>query len=159
MNVSDTCIEAIKEWEGFRPDAYTDVVGVWTIGYGNTLHVKAGDTITEAVADVLLREHVAIIAGFLAAHPPDWSHGLGLTQGQTDALASFAFNLGLRTLRTSTLWELLNAGQLALAALEFPKWCHAGGKVYQGLVQRRAVEQRWFTETLSALPAPLEPPQ
>ncbi|BCI37188.1 hypothetical protein SEL4614_27930 [Salmonella enterica subsp. enterica serovar 4,[5],12:i:-] len=36
-----------------------------------------------------------------------------LTQGQFDALVSFAYNLGARTLSTSTLLRKLNAGDYA----------------------------------------------
>ena len=31
-----TAIDLIKQFEGVRPAAYQDSVGVWTIGYGTT---------------------------------------------------------------------------------------------------------------------------
>ncbi|MGR2506618.1 lysozyme, partial [Salmonella enterica] len=40
-----------------------------------------------------------------------------LTQGQFDALVSFAYNLGARTLSTSTLLRKLNAGDGTVAKL------------------------------------------
>lgn len=45
----------LKKDEGFRPDAYQDTVGVWTIGYGQTrweddTPIFPGDTITEPAA-------------------------------------------------------------------------------------------------------------
>ncbi|WP_321154272.1 lysozyme, partial [Serratia nevei] len=50
-----------------------------------------------------------------------------ITQGQFDALVSFAYNLGLRSLSTSTLLKKLNAGDKQGAADEFGKWVNAGG--------------------------------
>ncbi len=70
--------------------------------------------------------------------------GLVLTQGQFDALVSFAFNVGGRALVRSTLLKLLRAGALSAAADEFLRWTHAGGKVVAGLATRRAAERALF---------------
>ena len=48
--------ELIKEFEGFRSQAYQCPAGQWTIGYGSTTYedgtkVKEGDTINEADAE------------------------------------------------------------------------------------------------------------
>ncbi|EBG9759466.1 lysozyme, partial [Salmonella enterica] len=67
-----------------------------------------------------------------------------LTQGQFDALVSFAYNLGARTLSTSTLLRKLNAGDYAGAADEFLRWNKAGGKVLNGLTRRREAERALF---------------
>ncbi|EAA7932780.1 lysozyme, partial [Salmonella enterica subsp. enterica] len=67
-----------------------------------------------------------------------------LTQGQFDALVSFAYNLGARTLSTSTLLRKLNAGDYAGAADEFLCWNKAGGKVLKGLTRRREAERALF---------------
>ncbi len=67
-----------------------------------------------------------------------------LTQGQFDALVSFAFNLGAAALAGSTLLRKLNAGDCAGAAAEFGKWVHADGTVLPGLVTRRARERALF---------------
>ena len=53
-------VTLIKEFEGCELEAYEDVVGVWTIGYGCTFYldsstVKKGDKLTsEAEAEELL---------------------------------------------------------------------------------------------------------
>lgn len=62
------------------------------------------------------------------------------TQGQFDALVSFAYNCGLAALRGSTLLKRHTAGQYHAAQLEFQKWVKGGGKVLPGLVRRRAAE-------------------
>ena len=67
-----------------------------------------------------------------------------LTQGQFDALVSFAYNLGARALSTSTLLQKLNAGDYTGAADEFPRWNKAGGKVLPGLTWRREAERALF---------------
>lgn len=63
-----------------------------------------------------------------------------MTQGQFDALVSFAFNLGIGALAKSTLLKKHLAGDYAGAAREFAKWKFGGGRVLPGLVKRRAAE-------------------
>jgi lysozyme len=140
MRVSEECVSEIKAAEGFRSQAYPDAVGVWTIGYGSTAGVKAGDRITEVEADRRLRLHVAAIERTL---PLDVS--VTLTQGQFDALVDFEYNLGRGALDHSTLLELLNRGDYSGAAAQFPRWCHAGDTLLPGLLKRRLQEQSWFT--------------
>ena len=50
--------ELLKEFEGFRKEAYQCSAGVWTIGYGTTIYpdgsrVKQGDKIDERTAEKL----------------------------------------------------------------------------------------------------------
>ncbi|MNH36694.1 Lysozyme RrrD [compost metagenome] len=70
-----------------------------------------------------------------------------LNQNQWDALVSFTYNLGAANLESSTLRRLLNAGNYASAAEQFPRWNKAGGKVLAGLVRRRAAERDLFLES------------
>ena len=51
MKASDKLIAYIRKAEGCRLTAYQDVAGVWTIGFGHTKGVKAGDRITQYQAD------------------------------------------------------------------------------------------------------------
>lgn len=79
-------------------------------------------------------------------------------QNGFDALVDFAFNLGNNALSGSTLLRKLNAGDFAGAADEFPKWCHAGGKLVPGLLRRRQAEQRLFQQGIPAsVPTPVVP--
>lgn len=144
MNISKSGIELIKRFEGLRLKAYQDSVGVWTIGYGWTQPVDGkkvgpGMQINQATADRLLKCGVV-----------KYEQGVNqlvkvrITQGQFDALVSFAYNLGLRSLSTSTLLNKLNAGDKQGAADEFGKWVNAGGKRLDGLVDRRAAEHEMF---------------
>ena len=144
MRISDRGISFIKQFEGLRLTAYKDAVGVLTIGYGWTQPVdgkpiRPGMTIKEEAAERLLRSG-------LVSYESDVSKlvKVKLTQGQFDALVSFAYNLGARALSTSTLLQKLNAGDYAGAADEFPRWNKAGGKELPGLTQRREAERALF---------------
>ncbi|MFZ5131411.1 lysozyme [Enterobacter roggenkampii] len=144
MQTSDKGIALLKEFEGCKLTAYQDSVGVWTIGYGWTQPVdgkpiRAGMTINQETAERLLKTG-------LVSYESDVSRlvKVGLTQGQFDALVSFTYNLGSRSLSTSTLLRKLNAGDYAGAADEFLRWNKAGGKVLNGLTRRREAERALF---------------
>lgn len=144
MNISKRGIELIKRFEGLELKAYQDSVGVWTIGYGWTQPVDGkkigpGMVIDQATADRLLK------GGFV-----QYEQGVNqlvkvnITQGQFDALVSFAYNFGLRSLSTSTLLRKLNSGDKQGAADEFCRWVNAGGVKLDGLVKRRMAERELF---------------
>nr|DAH63102.1 MAG TPA: Lysozyme [Caudoviricetes sp.] len=144
MQTSDKGIALIKQFEGCKLTAYQDSVGVWTIGYGWTKPVdgkpiRAGMTIKQETAERLLKTG-------LVSYESDVSRlvKVGLTQGQFDALVSFTYNLGARSLSTSTLLRKLNAEDYAGAADEFLRWNKAGGKVLNGLTRRREAERDLF---------------
>lgn len=140
MQLSNNGLKMIKQFEGCSLTVYKDVAGFPTIGVGHL--IKPGEkftTITQAQADDLLRSDARrfeIGVSNLVTVP--------LTQNQFDALVSFSFNLGLNALTTSTLLKKLNYGDYNGAADEFLKWNRAGGKVVQGITNRRTEERRIF---------------
>ncbi|VVT49241.1 Phage-related lysozyme (muraminidase) [Kosakonia radicincitans] len=144
MEISNKGIALIKQFEGLRLDAYQDSVGVWTIGYGWTQPVD-GKPITKGM---VIKPETAerLLKTGLVSYESDVSKliKVKLTQGQFDALVSFAYNLGMRSLSTSTLLRKLNAGDYRGAADEFPRWNKAGGKVLDGLTRRREAEKALF---------------
>lgn len=144
MQTSDKGIALIKQFEGCKLTAYQDSVGIWTIGYGWTQPVdgksiRAGMSINQETADRLLKTG-------LVSYENDVSRlvKVRLAQWQFDALVSFTYNLGARSLSTSTLLRKLNAGDYAGAADEFLRWNKAGGKVLNGLTRRREAERALF---------------
>jgi lysozyme len=139
MKMSDVGLAFLRECEGFRGRAYRDPVGVWTIGYGDTLDVRAGMVITPGEGEARLAKRLPQFEAFV-----DGLVKVPLNQGQYDALVDFTYNLGPTALQGSTLLRKLNAGDYAGAAAEFPKWCHAGRDVLPGLVTRRARERAMF---------------
>ena len=143
MNPSKDVVELIKTFEGFRSQSYSDVVGVWTIGYGSTrVHgnkVVPGMVCTVDEAEEYLYDELEPVAVRISDMVK-----VNLTQNQFDALCSFAYNLGTGALQNSTLLRKINAGDYNGAANEFAKWNQAGGKVLPGLVKRRELERQLF---------------
>ena len=139
MRTSQRGLNLIKSFEGLRLQAYQDSVGVWTIGYGTTRGVNAGMTITKEQAERMFLNDVQ-------RFEPEVERLVTtkLNQNQWDALVCFTYNLGAANLESSTLRRLLNAGDYAGAADQFPRWNKAGGKVLAGLVRRRAAERELF---------------
>lgn len=143
MKASNTLIEAIKRFEGFRGTAYRCPAGVWTIGYGHTAGVKRGDRMTEGEAERQLRRDLAEYEAFVDK--------LGVTERQNkfDALVDFAYNLGCDALEGSTLLKKIRAcAPDAEVRGEFMKWVYAtvAGKKrkLEGLVKRRKWEADRF---------------
>ena len=142
MEANELLIEKIKAFEGFSRDAYRDAAGVLTIGYGHTgRDVREGDRISTYGAEQLLLldlgECEAAVRRLHVAH----------TQGQFDALVSFAFNLGVGRLNRSTLIKVIRKGGSKTAIQrEFKRWVYAGGKRLAGLEKRRQWEATRFFE-------------
>lgn len=142
MEASDMLIRKLKEFEGLRLEAYRDARGVLTIGYGHTgVDVKPGDRITLFYAGQLLRDDLgATEAAVRRLH-------VARTQGQFDALVSFAFNLGIGRLQGSTLLKVIRAGGSRQAIRrEFKRWVYAGDRRLRGLERRREWEAERFFE-------------
>jgi GH24 family phage-related lysozyme (muramidase) len=137
--LSSEGVDLIKKSEGLRLDAYNDVAGVPTIGYGHTGDVTLGDRITSEEAARLL------------AQDTEWAEqavsdnvDVPLTQDQFGALTSFTYNVGEGAFENSTLLDKLNAGDYEGAQAEFGRWVNADGKQAAGLVQRRQEEAALF---------------
>lgn len=74
-----------------------------------------------------------------------------LTNGQFDALVSFAFNIGAGALQRSTLRRKVNNEDHHDASTEFRKWVWAGGKKLNGLVKRRKAEAAMYIANTTIL--------
>ena len=141
MKTSNRGLSLIVQFEGFRPDAYLDPVGVVTIGFGFIRGVKMGDKMTLSEArDRLKREIVEYEQGVLAActRKPN--------QNQFDAFVCFAFNVGVAGFKKSSVLKAHNRGDYQAAARAFGLWNKAGGKVFTGLTRRRAAEAALYLE-------------
>lgn len=135
MKVSSNCLDLIKTSEGLKLKAYKCPAGVWTIGYGSTgPDIKAGLVWTLKQAEDRLAADVNKFAAGVEKAAGK------CTQGQFDALVSFAYNVGLGALQSSTLLRLHRAGDHRGAYAQFARWNKAGGKVLAGLTRRRAAE-------------------
>jgi lysozyme len=124
-----------REFEGCRLDAYQDIAGVWTIGYGHTgKDVYAGLVWTQAQADEALDHDIQAAQSLLLMYSPT------VTGGTLDALTDFVFNLGIGNYRTSTLCKEVNAGNWNAVKTELLNWDHSNGAVVPGLLRRREAE-------------------
>lgn len=143
MRPSPTCINLIKQFEGFRSKPYKCSAGIPTIGYGSTFYLN-GEKVTmkdspiskEFAEDLLL----ATVTSFSSQINPLLT--IELPQHQYDALVSFTYNVGISAFSKSTMLKLINAGKDASG--EFSKWVKAGGKVVEGLKKRRELEKKCY---------------
>lgn len=128
-------IALIKQWEGCKLAAYLCPAGVWTIGFGHTATAHEGMTITEAEAERLLRQDLALFEAEVAR-----AVDVALTDNQFAALVSWSYNVGVGAMRRSSLIKRLNAGEYDAVPGELAKWNKVRGKVVRGLSNRRAAE-------------------
>jgi lysozyme len=116
-----------------------------TIGWGSTRDfqgkpIKLGTVWTQEQCDRKKAEDMAAFESEVRAIIGE----APTTQGQFDALVSFAYNLGSARLRNSTLMRLHKAGDYAGAQAQFARWTKAGGQVLRGLTRRRAAEAKLY---------------
>lgn len=113
----------------------------WTIGWGDTgPDVVQGLVITAEEADQRFARRMALEfepAVRKAVKVP-------VNQRQFDALVSIFYNAGVGALSASTLVRVLNLGDYAGAAAQFPRWNKSGGEVMKGLQRRREAERLVF---------------
>ena len=132
----------VGPWEGERTEAYLDRIAsppVWTVCYGETRGVKPGDRYTSAQCNEMLMDALADFRAPLIACIPDLP---SQPEGVQVALISWTYNVGAGAACGSTLAKRANAGDWPGACNQLPRWNKAGGKVIQGLTNRRAAEQR-----------------
>ena len=136
--VSEQLINFIKKKEGFSSKAYKDHKQ-YSIGYGTKAN-RPDEVITEAEANVRLREHVAksqkTVVEFGKKHSYDWN------QNQIDALTSFVYNLG-----PGALNQVTDNGKRSNQEImkKIPEYNKASGEVNKALVQRRNEELSMFS--------------
>jgi lysozyme len=130
-------------------------VGVWTIGYGHTSmagapDVRAGMTVTEVEAAEILARDVGMFAEGVRKLVR-----VELTEGQFSALVSFAYNVGLGALKTSSVLVAVNKRDFAAVPRRLQLWVKAGGRVLPGLVKRRAAEAALFASASAEVVQPV----
>lgn len=141
MRSSSTLIAFIKKAESCQLSAYKDAAGVWTVGYGHTKGVKAGDRITQYQAEQFLKDDLATFEA-IASKVRNVA-----TQGRFDAVVDFLYNCGPGNFNSSTLKKYIEGGHKTWEIQEqFLRWVNSGGKKMGGLVSRRIWEAARFAE-------------
>lgn len=137
MSISDNGMKFIQQFEGCRLQAYKDIAGVWTIGWGTTSGVKEGMTITQSQADDMFRKDLEKFDDAVNAL------GLSLSQSQHDSLVSFAYNCGIGSLKKLVMNR--TKPQIAEAMLLYNK-ARVNGVLQpvSGLTRRRKAEHDMF---------------
>lgn len=130
-------------FEAVRLKPYLCPAGVPTIGVGSTAYEDGSRvTLTDppitvdrayALADLTL---ITIYLPAARRYCPPCTQSAEMQA----AIADFAYNLGCTRLKASVLRRKINAGDLSGARAELARWIYAGGKVWRGLVLRRAAE-------------------
>lgn len=138
-------ISFIGGWEGLRTKAYQDVVGVWTVCYGETRGVERGDTYTKGECDAMfavgIKEYEKKLDNLI-------TYKGDIPVDMKIALVSWIYNVGEGNARKSTLIRKLNGGDLVGACNELLKWNKAGGKTVKGLTNRRISEHKLCLRSL-----------
>lgn len=138
----------VSQFEGYRPHAYRDPVGIPTICYGHTATAQMGQTHSEARCAELLAGDLGNAFAALERHTTR-----PLPPKRQAALASFIYNVGEGAFARSTLRKKLNAGNVPGACNELARWVYADGRKLRGLVKRRAAERKLCLAELTAPPA------
>ena len=125
----------IAKHEGLRNWAYLDPISKPTICYGSTVGVRMGDYKTTKQCDELLEKEVLQFM-----QQVDREILIPVKPNVLAALTSWAYNVGMANVKSSTLLKKLNAGDIAGACRELPRWVYAKGKKLNGLVKRRQEE-------------------
>ena len=125
----------IIQWEGTENHAYKDIVGVVTICSGETRGVKIGDYKTDAECEAMTKDAVLEFA-----EKVDALIKVDVSPKTLASLTSFSYNVGIGAFSKSTLLRKLNKGDYRGACKELHRWNRAGGRVVQGLINRRKAE-------------------
>lgn len=134
----------IAPWEGTRLEPYRDIAGVWTVCNGETrVEMRR---YTKAECDAMLRDAVNGTYGraVLKAVP-----ALARRPNQLVASISLSYNIGTDAFGRSTVARRFNAGDWKGGCDAFRMWNRAGGRVVQGLVNRREAERKLCLTGLS----------
>lgn len=131
-------IGIIAPWEGLRTTAYQDIVGVWTVCYGETKGVQRGDTHTPEECKTMLAREVASYEANLRARCLDYP----MPDAVRAAVVSLAYNIGVQGVCSGSIARLAAANDLRGICNILPRYNRAGGKVVRGLANRRLAEQK-----------------
>ena len=132
----------ITKFEGLRLKPYLCSAKIPTIGYGNTYYPD-GKRVTLLDKDITKQEAFDMFKELANrfAKRVDELVTSNLNQNQFNALVSFAYNVGTGNFSSSTLLKKVNKNPNDLTIKdEFLRWNKAGGKVINGLTNRRNEE-------------------
>ena len=137
-------IALVGVWEGMRTKAYIPIPGdVPTVCFGETRGVKLGDEYTPAECRQMLGNALVEFETNMrrCLNNPD-----KIPDKPYVAFLSLSYNIGTGAFCRSTVARKANAGDLKGACDAILMWNRAGGRVIQGLVNRRQDERKMCLE-------------
>ena len=157
MKLSEKGIKHLSSWEGCRLFPYDDKTGrktpYWlpsaTIGVGHLIYEnewdKFKDGITEKYAENLLSKDIEYFENVI-----NKKIEVDINQNQFDALVILCFNIGASGFVNSSVRKLINdpGANTQYDNLEsaWKAWNKSGGKIVNGLINRRENEWRLYNE-------------
>lgn len=149
LKTSDSCMNVIKELEGFRGTPYVDTDGKYTIGYGTRcpdakVEYYRENPMSKEEADSELRKALVDYEKKVNAFAD--KHGVTFTQGQFDGIISLVYNCGTSCLSNgNTLITALSKGYTGNDLIyAFSIYSMSGGKRSIGHVNRRLAEANMY---------------
>ncbi len=141
-NIDDAGINLIKEFEGYKNQAYKCSAGYWTIGYGHKLTTKddfariaqginrkdaTDKDITGANRELTLKECEDILKQDLRVFCDGVRMAINnkATQNQFNAMVSLAYNIGLGAFKGSSVLKYHKIGNYKDASEWFLAWKNA----------------------------------
>jgi lysozyme len=130
--------DMVRRWEGRRLNPYQDIVGVWTVCYGETRNIERRRYSVAECNEMLYR------AKFEDFGPAVINCTPGIADNPPVLLASIslAYNIGTGAYCRSTVARRFNAGDIRGGCDAFIMWRFAGGREVRGLLNRRNDERR-----------------
>ena len=151
MKISEKGLRLIQGFESFVSTPYQDSVRVWTIGYGSTYYpngklvTKSDKPINRLYAEtiqqnVIENDFAPVVNDLLKK---EIENGF-VNQNMYDAILSLVYNIGVNGFKKSSVLKWIKQGDKENASNAFLLWNKAGGKVLEGLVNRRKKERDLF---------------
>lgn len=128
----------IARWEGVRYTPYLDPIGIPTVCYGHTgRDVVMGRKYSADECKALLREDMLEANGHVRR-----CVARQMPEGVEAALTSLVFNTGPKPVCAGSPGRYARAGDWPATCRSLDLYKYAGGRVFRGLVLRRADERR-----------------
>lgn len=130
-------VPTVQHWEGTRYVPYSDIVGILTVCTGDTHNVTPGKVYSKAECEARLERQLIAHAKPVVECVP----GLTRHPNATAAAVSLAYNIGPSAFCRSTVAKRFNRSDWKGGCDAMLMWNRAGGRVIQGLVNRRRAER------------------
>ena len=145
MQLSSNGFRLLGELEGIVLKPYRDSVGIPTIGIGSTYY-EDGTKVRMADKPITTERAIQLAKNVVKSFEQQVNKSilLPMTQNQFDAMVLLCYNIGKSGFARSAVVRHFNLGNIQRAADSFLLWNKAGGRVVQGLVNRRNKERSLF---------------